>query len=92
MGISQDKRKVLIGLKKAQSLLGKVTQMVEKEEYCVDILHQNLAVIGLLRSVHQQVMKDHLSTCFAEGMGSGTTAKQQTMVEEIIKVSRLADR
>lgn len=90
MGISKDKQKILIGLKKAQSLLGKVTQMVEKEEYCVDIMQQNLAVIGLLKSVHHQVMADHLSSCFLNGVESDSKSKKRRLVEEMIQVSRLA--
>ena len=89
MGIEKDKQKILIGLKKAESLLKKITSMVEGDGYCVDIMQQNLAVIGLLRSVHSQVMKDHLSSCFIEGMNSKDRRKQQQLVEEIIKVNRL---
>lgn len=92
MGIEKDKQKILIGLKKAHSLLGKVTKMVEQNEYCVDIMQQNLAVVGLLRSVHQQVMEDHLSSCFIEGMNSKDKRKQKLMVEEIIKVDRLVGK
>lgn len=92
MGIEKDKQKILIGLKKAGSLLSKVTKMVETDEYCVEIMQQNLAVIGLLRSVHQQVMEDHLSSCFLEGMTSKDKRKQKRMVEEIIKVDRLVGK
>ncbi|MDO8649764.1 MAG: metal-sensing transcriptional repressor, partial [Candidatus Berkelbacteria bacterium] len=59
---------------------------------CVDIMQQNLAVIGLLRSVHSQVMKDHLSSCFIEGMNSKDQKKQERLVEEIIKVNRLVSK
>lgn len=92
MGISQDKQRILIGLKKAKSLLETVTKMVEDERYCVEIMQQNLAVIGLLKSIHQQVMQDHLQTCFAEGVESGSKTKQQKMIEEIVRVTRLVNK
>ncbi|MEK7535122.1 MAG: metal-sensitive transcriptional regulator [Patescibacteria group bacterium] len=92
MGIEKDKQKILIGLKKAESLLKKITSMVESDGYCIDIMQQNLAVIGLLRSVHSQIMKDHLSSCFIEGMNSKDRRKQQQLVEEIIKVNRLVSK
>jgi len=92
MGIEKDKQKILIGLKKAESLLKKITSMVNGDGYCVDIMQQNLAVIGLLRSVHSQVMKDHLSSCFIEGMNSKDQKKQERLVEEIIKVNRLVSK
>ena len=92
MGIQKDKQKILIGLKKAESLLKKITSMVEKDQYCVDIMQQNLAVIGLLRSVHQQVMQNHLATCFIEGVASRNRKKQATMITEIIRVNRLVSK
>lgn len=92
MGIEKDKQKILIGLKKAESSLKKITSMVEADNYCVDIMQQNLAVIGLLKSVHSQIMQDHLHTCFTEGIESGSKAKQKKMIEEIIKVSRLVNK
>ena len=92
MGIEKDKQKILIGLKKAESLIKKITAMVESDQYCVDIMQQNLAVIGLLKSVHQQVMQDHLQSCFSEGLESGSRAKQQKMIEEIILVTRLVNK
>jgi DNA-binding FrmR family transcriptional regulator len=92
MGIEKDKQKILIGLKKAQSLLKNVTAMVEKDQYCVDIMQQNLAVIGLLKSVHHQVMADHLASCFLDGVETGSKSKKKQLVEEMIQVSRLANK
>ena len=92
MGIQKDKQKILIGLKKARGLLEKITRMVEDDQYCINIMQQNLAVRGLLRSVHQQVMRNHLSTCFAEGMASPNHKKQATMIAEIIRVNRLVGK
>ena len=92
MGIENDKQKILIGLKKAESLLKKITSMVEGDQYCVDIMQQNLAVIGLLKSAHSQIMQDHLRTCFTEGVASNNRKKQATMIAEIIRVHRLVSK
>jgi len=42
-----NKQTVLINFKKAQSLLSKIIKMTEADAYCIDIMQQNLAVIGL---------------------------------------------
>jgi DNA-binding FrmR family transcriptional regulator len=86
------KEKTLIGLKKAQSLLGKIQKMVEGDSYCIDIMQQNLAVMGLLKGVHKQLMEGHLESCFSRAMETGSAAKKQEMVEEILTVSRLANK
>jgi DNA-binding FrmR family transcriptional regulator len=44
------KTKKLIAIKKTRSLIDKIAQMVEKDEYCIDIMQQNLAAIGLMRN------------------------------------------
>jgi DNA-binding FrmR family transcriptional regulator len=82
----------LIGLKKASGTLAKVIQMTENGEYCIDIMQQNLAVIGLLKSAHQMLMEGHLNTCFKSAMESSSPKKKQQMIDEILKVSKLSNK
>mgnify|MGYP000725347376 CR=1 FL=1 len=90
--MKHDRTKVLINFKKAKSLLEKIIQMTEKNEYCIDIMQQNLAVFGLLRSAHEMLMKDHLKTCFSAAFESKNQAKKKKMIEEILKVSNIFNR
>ncbi len=87
-----DKQRVLLNFKKAQSHLAKVISMVEKGEYCINIMQQNLAVIGLLKSAHQTLMENHLRTCFINAMETGNKEKKNQMVEEILKVSKFLNK
>ena len=82
----------LIALKKAQSLIGKIIRMKEEGAYCIDIMQQNLAAIGLLKSAHQTLMENHLHSCFITAMNSASASRKQQMVEEILKVSKLANK
>lgn len=86
------KQKTLINFKKAQSHIGKIIKMIKADEYCIDIMQQNLAVLGLLKSAHQQLMKNHLNTCFKKAMASKNESKKQAMIEEILKVINLCNR
>ena len=61
--------------------------MVENGDYCVDIMQQDLAVIGLLRSAHEMLMENHLNSCFKNAMASKNEKKKQQMTEEILKVT-----
>ncbi|PIS40785.1 MAG: hypothetical protein COT26_01530 [Candidatus Kerfeldbacteria bacterium CG08_land_8_20_14_0_20_43_14] len=87
-----NKGKTLINFKKAQSLLEKINKMVEENVYCVDIMQQNLAVIGLLKSAHQMLMEGHLNSCFKNAMASKDEKRKQAMTEEILKVTKLAGK
>ena len=66
--------------------------MSEDGEYCINIMQQNLAVIGLLRSAHQQLMENHLNTCFKNAMTSGNEKKKKAMTDEILKVTNLFNK
>jgi DNA-binding FrmR family transcriptional regulator len=86
------KQVALIGFKKARSLLEKVITMTEKGEYCIDIMQQNMAAIGLLKSAHQKLMENHLSTCFKHAMDKKDEKTKIKMIEEILKVSKLSNK
>ncbi|MFC1711907.1 metal-sensitive transcriptional regulator [Patescibacteria group bacterium] len=90
--MEKNKQKTQINFKKAQSLIKKIIYMVEEDKYCIDIMQQNLAVIGLLRSAHQMLMENHLNTCFKNAMSSKNKSKQNQMIEEILKVTKLFNK
>ena len=87
-----NKQKTLINFKKAQSLINKIIKMVEANEYCIDIMQQNLAVIGLLKSAHQMLMENHLNTCFKTAMAVKNEKKKQGMIKEILAVTKLFNK
>ena len=86
------KEKTLINFKKAQSLISKIIKMVEANEYCIDIMQQNLAVIGFLKSAHQMLMENHLNTCFKTAMATKNEKRKQEMTQEILKVTKLLNK
>jgi CsoR family transcriptional regulator, copper-sensing transcriptional repressor len=86
------KQKTLIGFKKAHSLLAKIIKMVEGGEYCIDIMQQNLAVVGLLKSAHQALMENHLNTCFKTAMGTKNEKRKKQMTQEILTVTKLLNK
>ncbi len=86
------KQKTLVNFKKAQSHIAKIIEMIEKNNYCIDIMQQNLAVLGLLKSAHQMLMEGHLNTCFKKAIGLKNEKRKQEMIDEILKVSKLFNK
>jgi len=84
--------KILTNFKKAQSHITRIQKMLDNDAYCVDIMQQNLAVIGLLKSAHQMLMEDHLHACFDSAMQSDDNAKKAKMAEEILTVTKLVNK
>ena len=89
---TKQKASALINFKKAQSLMAKIIKMVEGDEYCVNIMQQNLAALGLLKSAHQMLMENHLNTCFKKAVGSNNEKRKREMVEEILNVTKLFNK
>ncbi len=86
------KEKTLINFRKAKSSLLKIIKTVENDEYCIDIMQQNLAVIGLLRSAHQMLMENHLNTCFRSAMAAKNEKRKKEMIQEILQVASLLNK
>ena len=90
--MSGQKERILINFKKAQSLMSKIIKMVEGGEYCINVMQQNLAALGLLKSAHQMLMENHLNTCFRGAMGTKNEKRKQEMTQEILRVTKLLNK
>ncbi len=86
------KESALINFKKTQGLMSKIIRMVEGGEYCIDIMQQNMAAIGLLKSAHQTLLENHLNTCFRKAMETTNEKRKQEMIKEILKVAKLFNK
>jgi len=86
----KEDKQIIIALKKAKSHLDNVIKMTEDKKYCIDILQQNLAVVGLLKSANAKLLKRHLNTCFKRVMAGTNERQKQKMVEEILKINKLS--
>jgi DNA-binding FrmR family transcriptional regulator len=86
----KEDKEILVALKKAQSHLGNVIKMVEEGHYCIDILQQNLAVMGLLKSANDKIFARHLNSCFITAMKGTNEKKKRQMIEEILKINKLS--
>lgn len=88
--MTPETKSILINFKKVGSMAEKLSEMTERGDYCIDIMQQNLAAIGLLKSAHQMLMARHLRSCFKNAMDSKNKNLKTKMVEEILKVNKMA--
>lgn len=75
--------RVLHRLKIAQGHLKKVIQMVENDQYCIDILNQSQAVENAIKETKTLILKNHLESCVVNDIKKGKT---KDSIEEIMKV------
>jgi CsoR family transcriptional regulator, copper-sensing transcriptional repressor len=90
--MNEQKKKAVIALKKSRTSIDSIIKMIEGDEYCIDVMQQNLAVMGLLKSAHQTLLENHLNTCFTSAMNAKNPKIKQEMIDEIIKISKIASK
>lgn len=74
---------ILHRLKITQGHLNRVIKMVEGGHYCIDVIHQSLAVQAALRETDRVILKNHLETCVAAAVKNGNS---EEVIEEVMKV------
>lgn len=88
----KENKEILVALKKARSHLDNIIKMVEARKYCIDILQQNLAVLGLLKSANGKLLERHLNTCFKRAMKGANENQKKKMIAEILKIEKLKNK
>lgn len=86
---SEIKKKAIRRLKILEGQVRGLQRMVEKEEYCVDVLVQSAAVKEALSGVEDLILKNHLSTHVIEQIRSG---KKDKSVREILNIYKLSKK
>ncbi len=62
-----------------------IKNMLENDEYCVDILNQISATRAALGSLASILLEDHVQTCVAEGIKKGDTEIISELTDTIKK-------
>ena len=82
-------------LKRLNRIEGQVrglARMVEEDRYCIDILTQIAAVRAALKSVEQDILKDHIAHCVEHAITSGDADEQRKTIAELIEMLGRAGR
>lgn len=79
----ESKKKALISLKKARSSLEKNIEMIEKDQYCWDIIVQNMAAIGLVKSSNTKLLEAFIELCDSD---------QEKKKQDIIQIFKLLQK
>ncbi|EKE14345.1 MAG: hypothetical protein ACD_12C00559G0003 [uncultured bacterium] len=82
--MGEHKQKTLHRLKIAKGHLEKVISMVEKDEYCLNVIQQSQAVQSALSKADEVILENHLRTCVKESMMTGKDVDKK--VDEVIEV------
>ena len=62
-----------------------VARMIERDEYCIDILQQTAALRAAVDSVGLLIMEDHVAGCLRTAVETG---EAEAYTEEVMEVVR----
>jgi CsoR family transcriptional regulator, copper-sensing transcriptional repressor len=82
---SKDRAQLLRRLSRMEGQVRGISRMIEREEYCLDILQQTTALRAAVDAVALLVMEDHVAGCLAKAVKSG---EAQAYTEEVMEVVR----
>ncbi|BBL80346.1 transcriptional regulator [Rubrobacter xylanophilus] len=87
------KDKLINRLRRIEGQVRGVQGMVEREEYCIDILTQISSLIAASEKVAAMVLKDHMDHCVREAVKDGERADEKmeeltAAVERFLKLDR----
>ncbi|MBI4226611.1 metal-sensing transcriptional repressor [Candidatus Roizmanbacteria bacterium] len=78
------KKNLLHRLKIARGHFDKVIQMVDNDEYCLDITQQTYAIQNAIKKIEEVILEHHLKTCVKEAIVSDKQVDEK--VKEILEV------
>lgn len=85
-GIPRDKsieHIILTRMKIARGHLDKVIEMVNAGHYCIDVIHQSMAIQAALKQIDELILKNHMETCVAEEIRKGNSKE---VIDEVMRV------
>lgn len=89
-GYSMNKKALQDRLRRIEGQVRGIQRMVDKDEYCIDILTQVNSATSALRSVGMGLLDDHVRHCVRESIQTGQGGEK---VEELLAaVARFAGK
>jgi DNA-binding FrmR family transcriptional regulator len=82
---TRDKSQLVRRLARIEGQVRGIARMIEREEYCVDILQQTAALRAAVDALSILVLEDHVSGCIRTAAEQG---KADEYVDEVIDVVR----
>ena len=88
-GYTLSKDELLTRLRRVEGQVRGITQMVEDERYCIDVLTQISAIRSALESVAIGLVDGHVRHCVAEAVTEGGPRADERLAEATTAIARL---
>src|SRR6476620_8339682 len=84
---AKDKAQLTRRLSRMEGQVRGIARMVERDEYCIDILQQTTALRAAVDAVSLLLMEDHVAGCLVTAVKTGDAAAYTEEVMEVVRRS-----
>lgn len=84
--------KILRRLKSVEGHVRGVQRMVADDAYCIDVVHQILAIQRALKKVSGLVLDEHLHHCVTSAIRDADEANKEQVIGELLQVFEASGR
>ena len=89
--INDIKQRALHRAKILEGQMRGLRNMIDKEDYCMDILTQSLAIQKSIGSLNKLILENHVRTHIKENLSSSSEKAQEKAVEELLGIYELSN-
>ncbi len=82
---SEEYKRLMNRLNRIEGQIRGIKGMLERNEYCIDILTQTAAVNAALSAFSREILNTHIKTCVADGIKSGRADEVSEELSEVLK-------
>jgi len=83
---SQDQKKILTRLKRAQGQVGAIHRMLEENSPCLDVLVQIAAVQGALNKAGQDLLSNHIEHSVHQVFENGDAEARANKMKDLMTI------
>ena len=84
----EEHKKLIDRLSRIEGQVRGIKRMVEENAYCIDVLVQVAAANAALNSFNRELLSEHIRTCVAEDIRSGSDETIEELVATLQKLMK----
>jgi DNA-binding FrmR family transcriptional regulator len=81
----KDRQQLLRRLSRMEGQVRGIARMIERDEYCIDILQQTAALRAAVDAISMLVLEDHVSGCLRTAVETGDAAAYTEEVMDVVR-------
>jgi DNA-binding FrmR family transcriptional regulator len=82
---ARDRQLVLRRLARVEGQVRGIARMIERDEYCIDILQQTAALRAAVDAVAVLVLEDHIAGCLRTAVETGSAQEYTDEVMDVVR-------